>query len=99
MYLDSPMGTGRATGWWDRRADRDSTLLLVLRGEVGFAAGSSLLEGGHRPHRQVTHTQDPGASPGPCSVSSQGGLSTVPRGSAQDRTPHTGPGPSAWAAG
>lgn len=36
------METGLATGWCDRRAERDSTLRLALRGE---ADRSSLLEG------------------------------------------------------
>lgn len=40
------METGLATGWWERRADRDRTLLLVLRGEAGLADASSLLSKG-----------------------------------------------------
>ena len=44
------METGLATGWCDRRAERERTLLLVLSGEAGLADGSSLLEGGgHSP--------------------------------------------------
>lgn len=47
-HLESPMETGRATGWWDCRADRDRILLLALRGEAGLADTSSLLGGEHR---------------------------------------------------
>lgn len=38
------METGLATGWCDRRADRDRILLLTLRGEAGLGDASSLLE-------------------------------------------------------
>lgn len=44
--LESPMEMGLATGWWERRADRDRTLLLALRGEAGLADASSLLSKG-----------------------------------------------------
>lgn len=42
-HLESPMEMGLATGWWERRADRERTLLLALRGEAGLADASSLL--------------------------------------------------------
>lgn len=45
LLLESPMETGRATGWWDCRADRDRILLLALRGEAGLADTSSLSKG------------------------------------------------------
>lgn len=43
-HLEEPRETGLATGWCDRRAERDRALRLALRGEGGLTGSSSPLE-------------------------------------------------------
>lgn len=73
------METGLATGWCERRADRDRTLLLTLRGEAGLGDASSLLEEDtcQRARRDPAH-RGPGAAPHLSAARGPGGLSTTP---------------------
>ena len=89
-HLDSPTETGLATGWCDRRADRDRILLLALRGEAGLADASSLLEEDTGQRARVSlHIEAQGATPQPLSSAWHRRAKHCPHGSPRDSTQGT----------